>query len=130
MLTFGGGTRIFVGIEPVDMRGSFDALAGAVRRLGLEPTDGHLYLFFNRRRRLCKMIFFDGSGFYLVCKRLEAGTFELPKAEVGQARVVVDAAMLSSLLSGIELSAKRRRWYRREHDSTKSAQEIDSASHL
>ena len=114
MLTFGAGIRVFVGIEPVDMRGSFDALAGAVRRLGLDPTDGHLYLFFNRRRRLCKALFFDGSGWCLFSKRLEAGTFELPNAPDGQDRVVVDAAMLSSLLSGIALSAKRRRWYRRE----------------
>jgi transposase len=114
MLSFGAGVRIFVGIKPVDMRGSFDALSGAVRRLGLDPTDGHLYLFFNRRRKLCKMIFFDGSGICLFCKRLEKGTFELPKVGEGQDRVVVDAALLSSLLSGIELSAKRRRWYRKE----------------
>ena len=106
--------RIFVGIEPVDMRGSFNALAGAVRRLGLDPTDGHLYLFFNRRRKLCKMIFFDGTGFCLFCKRLEQGTFELPTVREDQDRVVVDAAMLTSLLSGIELQAKRRRWYRRQ----------------
>jgi hypothetical protein len=70
MLSFTAGMRIFVGIEPVDMRGSFNALAGAVRGLGLEPTDGHLYLFFNRRRRLCKMIFFDGSGLCLFCNQL------------------------------------------------------------
>jgi transposase len=114
MLSFSAGMRIFVGIEPVDMRGSFDALAGAVRHLGLDPTDGHLYLFFNRRRKLCKMIFFDGTGFCLFCKRLEQGTFELPAVREGQDRVVVDAAMLTSLLSGIELSAKRRRWYRQE----------------
>jgi transposase len=114
MLSFGVGVRIFVGIEPVDMRGSFNALAGAVRRLGLDPTDGHLYLFFNRRRKLCKMIYFDGSGYCLFCKRLEEGTFELPAVREGQDRVVVDSAMLTSLLSGIELSAKRRRWYRQE----------------
>lgn len=112
MLTFGAGMRIFVGIDPVDMRGSFNALAGAVRRMGLDPTDGNLYLFFNRRRQLCKMVFFDGTGFCLFCKRLEKGTFELPAVREGQDRVVVDAAMLTSLLSGIELSAKRRRWYR------------------
>lgn len=41
MLSFGTGIRIFVGVEPVDMRGSFDSLAGAARRLGLEPTDAH-----------------------------------------------------------------------------------------
>jgi hypothetical protein len=50
-------------------------------------------------------------------KRLEKGTFELPTVREGQDRVVVDAAMLTSLLAGIELSAKRRRWYRREATS-------------
>ena len=43
MLSIGPNTRIFVGLEPVDMRGSFDALAGQVRRLGEDPLDGHLY---------------------------------------------------------------------------------------
>ncbi|MBX2796010.1 MAG: transposase [Myxococcales bacterium] len=36
-------------LEPVDMRGSFDALAGHVRRLQEDPLDGHLYLFVNKR---------------------------------------------------------------------------------
>jgi len=113
MLAVSHGLRVFVGIEPVDMRGSFDALSGAVRQMGLEPTDGHVYLFFNRRRRLCKALLFDGSGMCLFSKRLERGTFELPKVAAGQDRVVVDAALFSSLLSGIELTAKRRKWYRR-----------------
>ncbi len=113
MLRFGAGLRIFVGIDPVDMRGSFNALAGVARRLGLEPADGHLYLFFNRRRRLCKMLWFDGSGWCLFSKRLERGTFELPKAPDGATQVVVDPSTLASLLEGIELTASRRRWFRR-----------------
>ena len=32
--------RVFVAVEPIDMRGSFDAIAGAVRRIGLDPVDG------------------------------------------------------------------------------------------
>ena len=115
MLTIGHSGRIFVGIQPVDMRGSFDALAGAVRRLGMDPQNGDLYLFFNRRHRLCKMLYFDGSGVCLFSKRLEKGTFELPPVAAGQNRVVVDTATLSSLLSGIELAAKRRPWYRHKH---------------
>lgn len=113
MLTFGARVRIFVGVEPVDMRGSFNSLAGAARRLGLEPTDGHLYLFFNRRRRLCKMVWFDGSGWCLFSKRLERGTFEVPSPRPGCDHVRVDAGTLASLLEGIELSAPKRRWYRR-----------------
>jgi len=70
MLTLTAGLRVFVGVEPVDMRGSFNALAGAARRLGLEPVDGNLYLFFNRRRKLCKMVWFDGSGWCLELQRI------------------------------------------------------------
>ena len=44
------GRRVFVVVAPLDMRGSFDSLAGAVRRLGLDPVDGHLYLFLNKRQ--------------------------------------------------------------------------------
>ena len=113
MLNLGPGVRIFVGLEPVDMRGSFDALAGAARRLGLEPSDGHLYLFFNRRKRLCKMVWFDGSGWCCFSKRLSRGTFELPDVPAGVDQVAVDSATLAALLEGIELSARRRRWYRR-----------------
>lgn len=42
MLNFPRHIRVFVAIGPVDMRGSFDALAGRARRLGLEPVDGNL----------------------------------------------------------------------------------------
>jgi transposase len=113
VLSLAPGVRIFVGIEPVDMRGSFTSMAGAARRLGLEPLDGHYYLFFNRRRRLCRMVWFDGSGWCLFSKRLERGSFELPAVAEGVAQVAVDTATLASLLEGIDLSASRRRWYRR-----------------
>jgi transposase len=68
MLTLPPSVRVFVAVERLDMRGSFDALAGAVRRLGLDPDDGHLYLFLNKRRRIAKAIL----------KRLEAGSFQFP----------------------------------------------------
>ena len=62
MLSLPPTVRVFVVAAPIDMRGSFDALAGAVRGLGLDPVDGHLYLFLNKRRRLAKALWFDGSG--------------------------------------------------------------------
>ena len=109
-----GSVRIFVGVEPVDMRGSFRSMAGAARRLGLEPSDGHLYLFMNRQRRLCRLLWFDGSGWCLFSKRLERGSFELPPVPEGVDQVRIDPATLASLLDGIDLCAARRRWFRRE----------------
>jgi transposase len=103
--------RVFVATTPVDLRGSFDALAGHVRRMGLEPTDGHLYVFFNRRKHLIAILAFDRTGYCLFRKRLERGTFQLPEAAEGADRVCVDGRTLASILEGIDLAAPRRRWY-------------------
>jgi transposase len=95
------------------MRGSFDALAGAVRRLGLDPVDGHLYLFMNKRRRIAKAIWFDGSGWCVLGKRLETGSFQLPQLSGTQGQVQVDGPTFTSLLAGIDFTASRRGWYRK-----------------
>ncbi len=94
------------------MRGSFDALAGHVRRLPADPLDGHIYLFVNRRRTLIKALWFDRTGWAIFSKRLERGTFELPENPEGARKVAVDPALLAMILEGIELSARRRRRYR------------------
>lgn len=107
------------------MRGSFDSLAGAVRRLGLDPVDGHVYLFLNKRRRLAKALWFDGSGWCVLAKRLEAGTFQLPTLRGDERQVLIDGSMFSSLLAGIDFNASRRGWYRRQHQ-----QGIDTACAL
>ena len=114
MLSLAPTVRVFVAVEPLDMRGSFDALAGAVRRLGLNPVDGHVYLFLNKRRRIAKALWFDGSGWCVLAKRLEAGSFQLPAVTGAEAQVQVDGTTFASLLAGIDFTASRRGWYRRE----------------
>jgi transposase len=114
MLSLPPTVRVFVAVQPVDMRGSFDALAGAVRRLGLDPVDGHLYLFMNRRRRLAKALWFDGTGWCLLSKRLETGSFQLPPLTGDKAQVQIDGATFASLLAGIDFTAARHGWYRRK----------------
>ena len=113
MLSLPPTVRVFVAVEPIDMRGSFDAIAGAVRRIGLDPVDGHLYLFLNKRRRLAKALWFDGSGWCLLAKRLEAGSFQLPPLNGDKPLVVIDGSTFASLLAGIDFTAARRGWYRR-----------------
>ena len=113
MLSLPPTVRVFVALEPIDMRGSFDSLAGAVRRLGLDPVDGHLYLFLNKRRRIAKALWFDGSGWCVLAKRLEAGSFQLPRLEGRETQVQIDGATFASLLAGIDFTAARGGWYRR-----------------
>jgi transposase len=94
------------------MRGSFDALAGKVRRLGLDPLDGQLYVFLSRRRQMVKVLYFDRTGWCILQKRLERGTFQMPEIPDGAERIQVDVGTLAALLEGLDLRAPRRRWYR------------------
>jgi transposase len=110
VLTLPPGLRIYVAIDPVDMRKSFDGLAGIIQtQLQLDPLAGHLVLFTNRRRDLLKIFFFDRSGYTIIFRRLEQGTFQFPK---GESRVQIDVAQLAMILEGIDLrSVVRRKRY-------------------
>ena len=112
MLSVPASLRVFVAVEPLDMRGSFDAVAGAVRGLELDPVSGHVYLFLNRRRRLAKALWFDGSGWCLLCKRLERGSFQLPTLGGNDKTIAIDGPAFASLLAGIDFTAARRGWLR------------------
>lgn len=112
MLTLPSSVRVFIGVEPVDMRGSFDALGGQARRLALDPQDGHLYVFTNSRKTLMKVLFFDRSGWCVLAKRLEQGTFQIPAVAPGERQLRVDPAVLGLILEGVDLSrAPRRKRY-------------------
>lgn len=113
MLSPSPAVRVFLAVEPVDMRGAQNALAGATRALGLDPVDGNLYVFLNHRRFMTALLWYDGSGWCVLKKRLSRGTFQLPAVEPDQRRLQIDAASLASLLQGVDLRAPRRRWFRR-----------------
>jgi transposase len=109
MLSLPPSVRIFVALEATDMRKSFDGLAGEVRRLiEQDPLSGHLFVFFNRRRTMVKVLYWDRNGFCLVAKRLERGTFRLPDANESGA-VEMEAMELGLILEGIDLRGARRR---------------------
>ena len=125
MLSLPPTVRVFVALAPLDMRGSFDSLAGAVRHLGLDPVDGHLYLFLNKRRRIAKALWFDGSGWCVLAKRLESGSFQLPPLDGEASQVSIDGSTFASLLAGIDFTAARRGWYRRSRHE-KALKTIDT----
>lgn len=112
MLNVGPTLRVFIAPDPIDLHFSFDRLAGIVRnRLGQDPTSGHLFAFFNRQRTRTKMLLFDRTGYVVYYKRLERGTFEIPRVLPGARQVEVDPAVLAMILEGIDLRAPRRLRY-------------------
>jgi len=104
---------IFLYTAPTDMRKSFDGLSGIVRsEFAADPTNGSLFLFINRRRDRLKILHFDGAGYWLYYRLLEAGTFEViaSKGKYQQ----IDSTQLAMLLAGVSLvGVKRRKRYSR-----------------
>ncbi len=107
--------RIWLGTAHIDMRLGFDRLAElALGVTGQEPLSGHLFLFRSRGGDRLKMLYWDRDGYVLWYKRLEEGTFRLPKVEAGVRSVELRASELAMLLDGIDLrSVKRVRRYQR-----------------
>jgi len=108
--------RIYLCIQPTDMRKSFDSLAALVQDwLGHDPLSGHLFVFRSRRGDRVKLLWWDRDGLALFYKRLERGTFRFPAAVDPQARSIeVSAEDLSLVLWGIDpASVRRQRRYAR-----------------
>jgi transposase len=107
MLSLASTLRIFLAVEPADMRKGFDGLGQLVRdRIDHDPLSGYLFVFRNRRRDRVKILYWDRDGFALWYKRLEKGTFRFPEAKGG--RVEVTPAEMAAVLEGIDLSCARR----------------------
>lgn len=89
------------------------------QELGRQVEAGGLFLFFNRRRNSVKVLFFTGDGLAIFYRRLERGTFELPRAaadananDANAPGVEIKLSDLALILDGIELTSvkRRKRW--------------------
>jgi transposase len=75
-------------------------LAGNVRRLGLDPLDGHIYLFLSRSRNILRAVTLDGSGWWVLSKRLQRGSVGLPAQPTDTQQIGLDPNVLAALLRG------------------------------
>lgn len=114
MLTFAATQRIYLAVEPVDMRKQFNGLwALAAERLREDPFSGSLFVFTNKDRNRLKLLYWDGSGVWVLAKRLEKGRFSWPKSS-GPTKIHLEPAALTMLLSGIDLKEGcKKAWYER-----------------
>ena len=111
MLSLAANLRIFLCLDPVDLRKSFDGLFALVQQqLHLDPLSGHLFVFRNRSGERLKILYWDRDGLALWYKRLEQGTFQLPARQANQDHgLEISTADLAMLLEGIDLKSARRR---------------------
>ncbi len=119
MLNLGSAAlRVFLAVEPCDMRKSFNGLYELACRHHETRPPGRdsLFVFTNKRRNRIKVLYFDGNGLWVAAKRLEKGVFSwVPDDADNAPRVEVRPEVLQLILDGVDLrGAKLKPWYRRD----------------
>ncbi|TWC56953.1 MULTISPECIES: IS66 family insertion sequence element accessory protein TnpB [unclassified Burkholderia] len=107
MFRFDDNLKVYLHRDPVDFRYGMNSLSILVEQsMRLNPMDSSLYIFANRHRDRIKILGWDGSGFWLMTKRLEASRFIWPdnKAEI----VTMTINVLHALLDGDDITTIRR----------------------
>lgn len=88
------------------MRASYDTLFAKVKGvLGQDPFTGHLFVFINGRRSSIKCLFWDGTGFVLLCKRLEERLFSRINP-MFKGEVILTAAEFALFFEGADLEKR------------------------
>jgi transposase len=103
-------SSVYLSTRATDMRKSIDGLCGEVHNyLGCNSVDGSLFVFYNRRRDKIKLLFWERDGYWVLYKRLESGTFQMPLIKEDVSSVVLDSEQLHLILAGIDLNFIRHR---------------------
>jgi transposase len=111
--------RIWLAVQPADMRCGFDRLAGLASSVtNQDPLCGHLFVFRSRGGDRLKILYWDKDGLALWYKRLEEGTFKLPRIQGDARSVELRASELAMMLDGIDLrSVKRLKRFHAPHNN-------------
>jgi transposase len=115
VLSLPANVKVYLAPGTTDMRKSYDALEALTRTvLAQDPLSGHVFAFCGRRRDRVKLLFWDGTGFWLFSKRLARGTFAWPGPPPEGARSIEPRGdELSAILSGIDLERSTwKPWWR------------------
>jgi len=83
MIQVPANATVLVMHEPISFRNGIDGTAAVARVvLQREPLDGALFVFRNRAGHMLRILYYDGSGFWLCTKRLSKGRFSAwPKGD-------------------------------------------------
>lgn len=113
MLSLNSGLAFEFYMPPCDMRKSFNGLCGLVRNeLGREPNSGEVFVFLSRDRTSLKLLHWERGGYVLYYKKLEEGTFALPKMR-GKSGLISWAALVLLVEGlGLETRVEKKRFNR------------------
>lgn len=112
MFNLNENNRIVMAQHPTDMRMGVNCLSGQVRMVGLDPSNGDVYIFVGKSRQVMKILHWEYGGYVVYYKRLEEGRFHpriFLRQGVGFRSMKWSELVL--LMEGISPKAARRHRY-------------------
>lgn len=104
MLHISDKSRYLLYNGKADMRKSFHGLAAIVKyNMQCNVLSGDIYIFISKRRNAVKLLRFEGDGFAIYYKRLEKGTFEIPRQDKKSDMILLTDNELIFILKGVSL---------------------------
>ena len=102
--------RYYVCQRYVRMNTGINGLSKIVsNELNRPLLNGDVFIFFGKNRQMVKLLCWDGDGFLLYQKRLERGTFELPRFRPGLKAAEMPYRTLSAIMRGVSLKSVKYR---------------------
>ena len=113
MISYHSNLKIYLGVDPVDMRKNFNGLYYEItNKLKEDASSGAYFVFSNKSKNRLKIFYFDGTGIWVFAKKLEKGRFSWPKASDSGNKLKLTPDALQLLLNGIDLKdGCRKAWY-------------------
>jgi transposase len=101
MIGPGSDAKVLICTYPVDFRKGIDSLVALVQHeFHQDPFAGVVYIFRSKRADRMKILWWDGSGIFLMTKRLEDGRFLWPQIHDGTYRI--NAQQMAALVGGYQ----------------------------
>ncbi len=130
MLSITSSQRYFLYSGLTGMRKGFDSLCGLVRNeFKMDPLSGDVFIFLSRSKNRIKLLQWQRDGFAVYYKRLEKGTFEIPK-NTSSSTVFLSSQQLILIMEGIQLSSVKKRPRYEHHFVSKRSVSIGAAMYL
>jgi len=112
MFSINENNQLYLCGTSVDLRKGFNTLSGIVNQhKKYRPTDGGVYIFYNRHRTTLKLLHWERGGFVIYHKRLEMGRMMKIRREDNELFYPLRWDELVLLLEGVNPNTKRRKRY-------------------
>lgn len=102
MIHFSANHEVMIAINPVDFRAGHNRLRAVAEQLfGEDPRKSGLFIYRNRRSTDIKLIFYNGTGYFMGHQKLSKGRLKWwPRTEAEALNVSAEA--VSRLLLGVD----------------------------